>query len=128
MSSNGENILDRATARGLGLLSLGIGMTEVAAPDKVQDLMGLPRGTGTGVLRILGVRELLHGLDLLTHRQARAGVRGRVMGDVLDTVALGMAATRTRNLKSFGIVAGLVMGIGLADLLFAKRLKRKSRA
>jgi len=109
-------------------MSLGIGMTELAAPDKVQNWMGLPRGTGTGVIRILGMRELMHGIDLLLHRHARTGVRSRVAGDLLDSVALGVAATRTRDMKAFGLIAGLVMGIGLADMLFAKRLNRKASA
>src|SRR5688572_20192321 len=92
-------VSDTAGARGLGWASIGIGLAEIAAPRQVQNLMGLEdRPTHRGVLRVLGVREIMHGLSILTERRPTgamaAGLWSRVAGDALDTVLLGVAATK----------------------------------
>ena len=46
----------------------------------------------------------------------------RVAGDVLDSALLGVAATKTKKPFAFAVVTAMVLGIGLADLLCAKRL------
>ena len=55
--------------------------------------MGIGNGQNTGVLRVLGVREIMHGVNILSHRDPAPGVWSRVAGDVLDGVLLGVAAT-----------------------------------
>ena len=57
-------------ARGLGWASLAIGLTEIAAPRQVQAMLGLEdRPDHRGVLRILGIREIVHGFHILTEKR-----------------------------------------------------------
>lgn len=113
---------DQAMARGLGWASLGIGLTEIAAPHQVENWLGISDGQNTQVLRAMGVREIMHGVDILSHRDPTAGVWSRVAGDVLDTALLGLAAMKTQRPKSFAIVAAMVLGIGILDYITAKHL------
>jgi len=111
-------------SRALGLASVGIGLTELAAPRFVESLLGIDdRQRRRGVLQVLGVRELVHGIGILTakkrNRQLTSGVWARVAGDVLDTALLGVAATKTRRPVRFAAVAAAVAAIGIADVYFA---------
>jgi hypothetical protein len=128
-SDRHQAVSDTQGARGLGWASIGIGLAELAAPRQVQDLLGIEdRPDHRGVLRVLGVRELLHGVGILTEEkptpQMTAGVWSRVAGDVLDTASLGVAATKTKRPGRFAVIAAMVAGIGLWDLFFAWRLSR----
>ena len=120
---------DAQGARCLGWASLAIGLAEIAAPKQVQQLMGLDdRPERRGVLRALGVREIMQGVGILTETrptpQMAAGVWARVAGDALDTALLGVAATKTRRPWSFAAVAAAVLGIGLMDMLYALKVQR----
>jgi len=107
----------------LGWASIGIGLSELLLPRQIeQKCLGIGNGQNTGVLRVLGVREICHGIDLLSHRDPAPGVWARVLGDVLDTVMLGAAGRKTRRPVSFGATAASVMAIGIADALFAAKL------
>ncbi len=124
-----ESAVDVQAAKGLGLASIGIGLAEIAAPGKVQELLCIEdRPSHRGILRVLGVRGLMHGFALLTEdrpsREMTNSVWARVAGDVLDTAVLGVAATKTKAPGRFAAVAAAVMGIGALDLLSAMRLER----
>ena len=119
-------------ARGLGWASIGIGLAEMMMPGQVQNLLGLDdRPRHRGVLRVLGARELMHGFGILSEKRPSGamsvGLWSRVIGDVLDTALLGVAATKTRKPGRFAIVAAMVLGIGLADMLAAKKTSRYRR-
>jgi hypothetical protein len=112
--------------KGLGLISVGIGAAELLAPGPVQEMMGLEdREEHRGILRVLGVREVMHGADLLTSlpmtQTETRGVKARIAGDVLDTVLLAAAATRTRQPAKLAVVAAVVTAIGVLDLLHSWR-------
>jgi hypothetical protein len=118
---------DTHAARGLGWASLVIGFSEIVAPRAINELLGIddhPRYRG--VLRVLGAREIMHGLGILADkkptRSMTVGLWSRVLGDTLDTALLGVAATKTKRPGRFATVAAMVMGIGLLDMLYAKRL------
>ena len=137
LSERGQHAWDRVSdlppadaARGLGWASIGIGLAEIAAPKQVQSMLGIEdRPQHRGILRVLGLRELLHGVSILTEHRPNAamtaGVWSRVAGDVLDTALLGVAATKTRRPGSFAGVAASVLAIGLMDMLTAVRLQRR---
>jgi hypothetical protein len=110
---------------GLGLVSIAIGVTECLAPQKLDQFLGTGDGENSGIFRVLGVREIMHGVDLLTHRDATPGVWSRVAGDALDGVLLGIAATKTRRPGGVLAAAAMVLPVVAADLLFAQRLSRK---
>jgi hypothetical protein len=119
---------DTQLARGLGWASIGIGLTELAATKQVQDMLGLEdTPVRRGILRVLGIREVMHGIGLLTqtrpNHQMRVGAWARVAGDALDTALLGVAATKTKKPASFAVVSAMVAGIGLLDAVTAGRLQ-----
>ena len=112
----------RRAADKLGIASVAIGLTELLAPEKLEKAMGVNRDRSTtGVLRILGVRELMHGIDLLTHKDPTPGLWARVVGDVLDSALLGLAATRTRKPLGLGAAFAAVLPVVLADAFFAPK-------
>jgi len=113
---------DRQSARALGWVSLAIGLTELAATKQIQRLAGVNDCQATGVIRALGVREIMHGIDILSHRDPGPGVTGRVLGDVLDGVVLSAAASKTRRPGGLLAIAAMVLPVVIADMLFAKRL------
>ena len=111
-------------SQALGLASIGIGLTELAAPQFVESMLGLDdQQRHRGILQVLGIRELMHGIGILTAKNGNgeltSGLWARVAGDVLDTALLGVAATKTRRPASFAAVATAVAGIGVADLCCA---------
>ncbi len=117
-------------SQALGLASIGIGLTELAAPRFVESMLGLDqRQSHRGILQVLGVRELMHGLGILTaknnDRALLSGVWARVAGDVLDTALLGVVATKTKSPARFAAVATAVTAIGVADLCCAWKASRQ---
>src|SRR4051794_26043185 len=84
----------------LGVTSLAVGATELLAPRAVQKMMGI-QPKYTGVMRVLGIRECLHGVDLLSHDDPKPGIYGRCAGDLLDGVLLTAAATKTKKPMGF---------------------------
>ena len=119
-------MLEKQAARSLGLVSLGIGLTEIAAPQQLERVLGV-NGQTAGILRVLGVREIMHGVDILSHRDPTPGVWSRVAGDVLDGVLLGLAARRSRNRSGFMAVCAAVLPVVLLDMAIAPRLSAKKR-
>jgi len=116
-------------AHALGLASIGIGLTELLAPERVERMLGIDdQPSHRGILRVLGIRELMHGIGILTASgpgELSPGVWSRVAGDVLDTALLGVAATKTKRPRSFAAVAASVMAIGVADLCSALKVSRE---
>jgi hypothetical protein len=84
--------------------------------------MGVGNRQTTGILRVLGVREIMHGIDILAHKDPTPGVWSRVFGDLLDGVLLGVAATRTKNPGGLAAIFAAVTPVVLADMIFAPRL------
>lgn len=117
-------------ARALGWTSLAVGLTELAATRQLAEVMGLDdTPQNRGILRVLGVREVMHGVGILTktrnNQAMRTGVWSRVLGDALDGALLGVAATKTKRPGAFAAVAAMVAGIGLADVVTALRLQKR---
>lgn len=110
---------DQTAGRALGLVSLAIGATELAAGRQLEEAMGIGNGENTGIFRVLGVRELMHGFDLITHDDPRPGIWGRVAGDVLDNVLLAVAFARSRRPIGFAAVAAAVAPVVIADIVCA---------
>lgn len=119
MSYNGHN---QTGARGLGFASIGIGLAELVATRQIEKLLGLPRGRHTGTLRVLGVREVVTGLDILSHRDPTPGVWARVAGDALDLALLGVAVSKSRSRGGVAAAFATVAAITAVDVLMAKRL------
>ena len=113
---------DDQISRGLGWASIGLGLAEILAPKAVERMLGIGNGEHAGTLRVLGVREIMHGVDLLTHHDPTPGIWARVAGDMLDGVLLGAAATKSNNPGAFAAVATSVLGVVAMDVYEATRL------
>jgi homospermidine synthase len=108
------------TGRSLGMASIGIGLAEIFATDKVQQMMGV--SGQAPVLRILGIREVMQGVDILTHRNPRNGLWARVAGDAIDLAVMNKVAPKSKNARGFFTAVAMVAGITAMDLLFAKHV------
>ena len=87
--------------RALGWLSLGLGVTSLAAPRTVSRICGVERSLLAPVaVRAVGAREILHAAGLLASRRPAAWVWSRVAGDAMDLVLLGRAMAHRRAMPS----------------------------
>ena len=120
-----DDVSNETVRQSLGWVSVGIGLAELAAPERITKMMGVEGAQSEGIVRTLGVRELMHGVDLLSHKDPTPGAWGRVAGDMLDGVLLGVAATRTRRTGGWLAIAAAVLPVVLADMVFAPHLSRK---
>lgn len=114
-----------SAGKGLGWASIGIGLAEIAVPKQLERMTGIGNGENTGILRVLGVREVLTGVDILAHDDPTPGVWARVVGDALDLALLGAAAKHTRRPGGLGAAFAMVAGIAAMDVLCATVLSGK---
>jgi uncharacterized membrane protein len=119
-------------ARGLGLLSLALGVPHVAAPAGVARAVGArpTQGVRDATLSV-GLRELTTGVGLLLlPRATPTWLWARVFGDVMDLALLGRSLRggdrrdRGRTLAATAVVAG----VAALDLGGARRAGRTPRA
>jgi len=108
-------------ARGLGWLSIGLGLTEVVAGRALGETLGME--DRTWVLRLFGLREIASGVAILARDNPAPGVWSRVVGDALDLAALASAYTDD-NPRRDNVAAAIVsiVGITATDYWCAKRL------
>jgi uncharacterized membrane protein len=123
-------IADGSTlARGLGALGVGLGMTELAAPNVLARAIGIRPSSQTALaLRALGVREVVSGLSALMLPRAALPLWARLAGDALDLGVIGWAAktqrTRTERLAAAFVA---VLGVAALDAVAARRVQRATR-
>lgn len=120
--SAGTHTATYAAGKAMGWVSLAVGLAEVFATRRIQKLVGVETASAAGVIRVLGVREIAHGLDILGHDSPATGVWGRVAGDVLDGAVLAVAYSKAMNPRGVGLAAAAVAPIVIADLVLAPRL------
>lgn len=101
----------------LGWMSVGVGLTELTFPERLCRVLGVPRRSG--LMRVLGLREVATGLGLLLQPR-RPWLWARVAGDVLDLVLLARTFGRPRANRAWqGVITAAVAGGTLVDLLAA---------
>ncbi len=113
--------------RGLGWMSLGLGVAQLAAPGAVRQLSGVDDSPmSRAVVPLVGARELVHAAGLLTSRRKSAWAWTRVAGDAMDLATLGMAIAHRsgRRRRRLVGVTGAVVGITAVDLLTAVQATR----
>jgi uncharacterized membrane protein len=109
-------------ARGLGWLSIGLGLTEIAAPRALARLIGV-NGENRALLRMLGLRELASGVGILSRRRPVGWLWSRVGGDMMDLAVLGTAFTSPQaNRHRVAAAAAAVTGVTILDLRASQQL------
>jgi uncharacterized membrane protein len=116
-------------ARGLGWFSIGLGLTEVLAPRAVARIAGARRGN-TALVRLLGLREIAHGVAIFAQgRRPAAALWARVGGDVLDLAVLaGVFATPGTSKGRTAFATANVLGVAALDVLGAQLLSEGAAA
>ncbi len=117
-------------AKALGLFSVALGLSEVAAPEHVARLIGIKdRPTTRWTLRLLGVREILSGLGILGQGGTTAGpLWARVAGDAVDLALLGRGLTDSpREPGRLLAATAAVAGVTALDFYSASALSRHEK-
>lgn len=117
-------------ARGLGWFSIGLGLSQLAAPRSVARLIGASESQGTRTLMAaLGVRELISGVGILRQPDSAGWVWARVAGDLMD-LALLRSARDARSSHRGRIAAATlaVVGVTALDAFAARELSRGNGA
>jgi uncharacterized membrane protein len=117
-------------AKALGLFSLALGLSEVAAPEQVARLIGIKdRPSTRWTLRALGLREILSGLGILARGGTSAGpVWARVAGDAVDLALLGVSLGDSPKQPGRLLAAtAAVAGVAGLDVYAAAALSRQEK-
>jgi uncharacterized membrane protein len=109
-------------ATGLAWFSIALGVSELAMPDRVADLAGLPRSSAP-TLRLLGAREIGHGISILAAPGRPTPVWSRVAGDAID-LAVMLSAFRSEESDPgrLSMAIGAVSAVAALDVFCASRL------
>jgi uncharacterized membrane protein len=115
---------------GLGLFSIGLGLAELAAPESVAGFSGVPDGPASHkTVQSLGVREIGHGIALLSEPDRPVWAWARVCGDIIDLAYLGSFYGDERARRDrLALATAAVLGVTAVDLIAAQRLSRFGRA
>src|SRR5690606_9864292 len=109
-------------ASALGFFSLGLGLAELIAPGSIARLSGIDDGR-TAPIRMLGLREIGHGLAILGSNKPTAGVWSRVGGDAVDLAFLSSAFTsESSNKTRLAVATAAILGAGALDYYCARQL------
>jgi hypothetical protein len=134
-----KNVRERATtlaerksdslASGLGWFSVGLGLAQIAMPQRVAEIAGIESTPeNIRLMRSFGMRELTSGVGILTQPKPEKWMWSRVAGDLVDLAMLGVALGNDKNKRGRTLGATLaVLGVTGLDILAANQL-RKERA
>jgi hypothetical protein len=112
-------------ARALGWFSIGLGITELAAPGQLARMLGLDGQEK--LIRAYGARELMSAVPTLSIDKP-VGLASRIAGDVLDLGTLASALHRDNPKRNNAAIAtALVVGITLLDLVAFTGVKAAHR-
>src|SRR3954469_21537712 len=106
---------ERKLAKFLGLFSVGLGAVQLAAPEKINELIGVKDTPKTrAIMRGVGVQELTAAQGAFAFSPPTPVLWTRVLGDISHLALLGKAYGNRRNdqgrlLGALGAVA--VIGV-----------------
>lgn len=118
----------RRAVNGLGWLSIGLGLAEVALPGYVAKTIGTRDTDRTRrTLVALGLREMMAGVGILAGKRRARWVWSRVAGDAIDLALLVSAFdSRRAQRRRLAAATGLVAGVTALDAAAAFGLTRKA--
>ena len=110
----------------LGWFSLGLGAAQVTAPRALCRVVGArDDGPAPSVMRLMGLRELTHGIGILTRPRPTTWMWSRVAGDAIDLALLGLVAVKGDHLERTAAAIANVAAVTAADVQESKFLSRK---
>src|SRR3954469_4812833 len=118
---------ERKLAKFLGLFSFGLGAAQLAAPERINDLIGVKDTPKTrAIMRGVGVQELSAAQGAFAFSPPTPVLWARVVGDIAHLGLLAKAYGNKRNdqgrLRS---TVGAVAAIGLIDAIVAARYQSR---
>jgi hypothetical protein len=118
---------ERRLAKFLGVFSFGLGAAQLAAPDRVNKLIGVKDTAKTRTIqRVAGLQELTAAQGIFAFSPPTPVLWTRVAGDIAHLGLLGKALDNRRNVKAKLLRAiGAVAGIGLIDALVSARYQSR---
>ena len=121
--TGGESLADF-----LGYFSIGLGLAEVLAPQLISRAIGIkhPDERNRATVRLMGLREIGHGLSILSSQHPEKAVWSRVAGAALDLALLGATMANPENDRGRTTFATLnVLAVTALDVMCAKQLSRQ---
>ena len=118
--TGGESLADF-----LGFFSLGLGLSQVLMPGVMSRIVGIDHEDERNrlVMRLMGAREISHGLAVLSNQQPAKAMWSRVAGDALDLALLGKALANPENARGRTLFAiANVLAVTALDVIAAKQL------
>jgi hypothetical protein len=107
-------------ARGVGWLSIGVGLVALVVPPRIGGLVGYVETPA--LLRLVGVRDLYIGAGLLWPGHGRRWLWARAASDVLDATIIAANLLRGSTSRGRAMVG---MTVSLSASLFALLLARQ---
>lgn len=104
-------------SRALGWFSIGLGVAQLVAPNNVNRLVGVDDdGKNRALQRMIGLREILAGVGILSNPRPAGWLWARVGGDMMDATLLASAlASPDSNKDRVKQSLATVLGIMAAD-------------
>jgi len=122
---NTANVGTAKLAKGIAMFSIALGMVEVLAPARMGELIGVSNRYRT-FLPLLGMREIGHGIGIMSQSKPTESVWSRVIGDAIDLAFLGAAfAGRENNKRRLAGATVAVLGVAALDVMCATALSRE---
>jgi uncharacterized membrane protein len=107
-------------ADALGWFSIGLGLVELLAPRALGRAIGI--AANPGMVRVLGLREIVNGIGILTQSPRSEWLWARVAGDGIDAAALAFAGARPDARRGRVVAAGAaVAGMTVLDVMASQR-------
>lgn len=121
--TGGESLADF-----LGMFSIGLGLAQVVMPGVMARVVGIDPedDRNVAIMRLMGLREITHGVSILAKQQPEKAVWSRVAGDALDLALLGKALTNSGNSRGRTMFATAnVLAVAALDVIAARQLSRQ---
>lgn len=114
-------------AHALGWFGIGLGLAQLLAPGRLGRAVGAP--ARPGLLRLVGLREILSGLGVLGARRPAPWLTARAGGDAMDLalLALALRSPGARPLR-LALAAAAVAGVAALDGRSSARAGRHPNA
>ena len=121
--TGGESLADF-----LGYFSIGLGLAEFLAPKLISRVIGIkhPDDRNINTVRLMGLREISHGVAILSNQQPAKSVWSRVAGDALDLAHRGRVMAVSENDRGrTAFATANVLAVTALDVMAAKQLSRQ---